>query len=536
VSGDIIALGISAATPAGALLEVTAVADAGSTIVLDTAPASVFDEYPEFALSHPADFHLSDEPISILCGGGATIKATLGVDAHADFDVAWSNPFGSLSSGSFLARFIHVHMHLSGTEQGQIHVVAGTHKVPADCQARKDVTIAMGTPFLLPGTPFVVSMAVTLELSAHIGTAVRADINAGERAGADVTFPSSRNQFHPSVHWAPKPKIDASNADDSVLEISPRLDLRVFGPSLDVSAGPSASVEIDIEKGTSWDATGKIGITDIEVEAPGHPVFWSSPDVGEISEDLGNGPIGGSSTPSTQQSSVPTTRPMPPRLSDCPSDGSNSLAQGTQSPLATTNDVIAPVVAWSTTSDGKGEWLVSARGHVETLGDATRLRSTAKLVPPVVGIMAQGSGYLLVTKSGEVVPFGGATSLGSMEGVKLNGSMVGIRCAPKGHGYWLFATDGGVFSFGLPFHGSMGATKKLNKPVVDMAVTAGGGGYWLVAKDGGVFAFGDAPFYGSLGAHPPASPIVGIVPSPSGPGYWLLSADGTTYRFDGPTK
>ena len=64
-----------------------------------------------------------------------------------------------------------------------------------------------------------------------------------------------------------------------------------------------------------------------------------------------------------------------------------------------------------------------------------------------------------------VFAFGGAPDRGSMFGVKLNASMVGITSTADGQGYWLLAKDGGVFSFNAPFYGSTG-NLKLNKPVV----------------------------------------------------------------------
>ncbi|HWE56330.1 MAG TPA: hypothetical protein VG435_12510, partial [Acidimicrobiales bacterium] len=50
--------------------------------------------------------------------------------------------------------------------------------------------------------------------------------------------------------------------------------------------------------------------------------------------------------------------------------------------------------------------------------------------------------------SGQVVPFGGAVSHGSLAGIHLSQPIVGIAATPSGNGYWLVASDGGIFSFG----------------------------------------------------------------------------------------
>jgi hypothetical protein len=77
---------------------------------------------------------------------------------------------------------------------------------------------------------------------------------------------------------------------------------------------------------------------------------------------------------------------------------------------------------------------------------------------------------------------------GSLLGVPLNRSVVGIAATPDQGGYWLVASDGGVFSFGdAQFYGSTG-NLILNKPIVGMVSTHDGKGYWLVASDGGIFS------------------------------------------------
>jgi hypothetical protein len=83
--------------------------------------------------------------------------------------------------------------------------------------------------------------------------------------------------------------------------------------------------------------------------------------------------------------------------------------------------------------------------------------------------------------------------------------------AGSGSGYWLVTSTGQVYSYGgATYYGGMDG-RHLNKPIVGMASTSDGKGYWLIAADGGVFAFGDATFGGSRGSLGTAAAVVGGV-------------------------
>jgi hypothetical protein len=83
--------------------------------------------------------------------------------------------------------------------------------------------------------------------------------------------------------------------------------------------------------------------------------------------------------------------------------------------------------------------------------------------------------------------------------------------AGTGSGYWLVTSTGQVYSYGgATYYGGMDG-RHLNKPIVGIASTSDGKGYWLIASDGGVFAFGDARFAGSKGGLGTISPVVGGV-------------------------
>ncbi|MEO1062487.1 MAG: CapA family protein [Actinomycetota bacterium] len=128
-----------------------------------------------------------------------------------------------------------------------------------------------------------------------------------------------------------------------------------------------------------------------------------------------------------------------------------------------------------------------------------------------------------------VIEVDAAADVGDLGDVRLNDEVVAMATVEQG--YWFAAADGGVFAFGdAGFHGSMGGVA-LNASIVGMASTASGEGYWLVAADGGVFAFGDAPFVGSIGDVGSSTPVIGVAPSPTGDGYALLDRNGTIWRF-----
>jgi hypothetical protein len=110
-----------------------------------------------------------------------------------------------------------------------------------------------------------------------------------------------------------------------------------------------------------------------------------------------------------------------------------------------------------------------------------------------------GTGYWIVTSTGEVFAYGGAVNYGGMDGRHLNKPIVGMASTPDGKGYWLFGADGGVFAFGdADFFGSQGATGT-SSPVVGGASTAQEG-------SGPAGESGPAGPAGATGAAGPAGP------------------------------
>jgi hypothetical protein len=185
------------------------------------------------------------------------------------------------------------------------------------------------------------------------------------------------------------------------------------------------------------------------------------------------------------------------------------------------------------TPSGDGYWVLNSAGNVASQGDAiSHFFGHAPLNPGerAVSLSAtpSGNGYWVFTDKGRVINLGDAQHFGDMNGVQLNGPVLGSVATPTGKGYWMVGSDGGIFSFGdAAFHGSTG-NLKLNKPVMAMAPAADGSGYWLVASDGGIFAF-DVPFYGSMGSTSLNKPISGMVPGPGG--YMMVGQDGGIFSF-----
>lgn len=140
-------------------------------------------------------------------------------------------------------------------------------------------------------------------------------------------------------------------------------------------------------------------------------------------------------------------------------------------------------------------------------------------------------GYLVVTANGAVSGFGAAITYGSLQGHRLNGTVVGIASMPGAVGYWLLTSNGEVFSFGeARFHGQP-STLHSSSPSAAIATTPDGKGYWVVTRAGTVYAFGDARSYGSVDVHHLNGPVVGIAATPDGHGYWLAASDGGVFAF-----
>ncbi|MEM9610890.1 MAG: hypothetical protein AAGA99_26005 [Actinomycetota bacterium] len=201
---------------------------------------------------------------------------------------------------------------------------------------------------------------------------------------------------------------------------------------------------------------------------------------------------------------------------------------------------VAVAVDIEYTPDEGGYWVLASTGAVYATGTAQAYGDVAPRDGERVASMSPtptGNGYWIFTDTGRVSAHGDAIHHGDLDGVPLNGPVVGSIPTPSGNGYWMVAGDGGVFAFGdAGFFGSLpGVLGGLpNEPVVGMAPTPSGEGYWMVAADGGIFAFGDAAFHGSVpGVLAPGQelnqPVIGMIPQADG--YLMLANDGGIFNF-----
>jgi hypothetical protein len=136
---------------------------------------------------------------------------------------------------------------------------------------------------------------------------------------------------------------------------------------------------------------------------------------------------------------------------------------------------------------------------------------------PVAGIAVDPKGgYWLATQDGGVLNFG-APSFGSMKGKTLPGPVVGIAAAPDGSGYLLVTASGNVYNFGHArwFGSPASQSVHLASPVAGIATMQPTGarqqpaGYYVVCANGDVYNFGTF-LPGSPDGSPLPSPITGV--------------------------
>jgi len=187
-----------------------------------------------------------------------------------------------------------------------------------------------------------------------------------------------------------------------------------------------------------------------------------------------------------------------------------------------------PVIGAATAAAG-GVWMTKADGSVVAEGEVPTLESV-QLAPdaaPVVGIAAaaRGTGYHLVTADGHVFSIG-AVSRGEDTGHRHAAPVVGIATGVR-DGYWIAHSDGIVTAFGERSFRTR--PLPLGTYVAGIASPPTGRGFWLVDSDGTVRAFG-LPSYGDLRGRLGPTRIVAITAAREG-GYWITTTDGAVHGF-----
>jgi arylsulfotransferase ASST len=151
---------------------------------------------------------------------------------------------------------------------------------------------------------------------------------------------------------------------------------------------------------------------------------------------------------------------------------------------------------------GTGYYLATSGGNVYNYGKApfrgSPKSSGTTLTAPVAGIAVDpNGGYWLALRDGGVLNFG-APWLGSARGKSLPAPVVGIAAEPNGHGYLLVTATGNVYPFGdAPWHGSPASSVvNLSSPVVGIATQQTTKarpqptGYYVACANGDVYNFG----------------------------------------------
>lgn len=149
-----------------------------------------------------------------------------------------------------------------------------------------------------------------------------------------------------------------------------------------------------------------------------------------------------------------------------------------------------PFVAVASSVDGRGYFLLSRRGAIDSFGDAPVLHG-AKLRSPAVGfaITADGRGALILCRDGAIAALGDAKALGDPAARHARGPFVGIVEDPSGRGYLVLAARGVVLAFGNAHR--LGNAPAAAAPYRAIASTGDGHGYFLLARQA-LFGFGDA--------------------------------------------
>jgi hypothetical protein len=123
---------------------------------------------------------------------------------------------------------------------------------------------------------------------------------------------------------------------------------------------------------------------------------------------------------------------------------------------------------------------------------STRAGSPTGFAGRIVGIAARpdGSGYWLMSETGQVYSYGSARYLGGSP-AGYSGTLVKMVPTPSGNGYWLFTSAGQTYGYGDAHY-----LGNVPGPMDDMADISCAG-YLVVDKSGYHCAFGSVLFSGN---------------------------------------
>jgi len=250
--GDVLAIGVTTATPDGFLGKVTAFSHTGTGYSVSTVPATLEEAMPDGVIDPSWTEPSQDEPVDgsgLSCGAGASLSVTDQPSLIPGFDFAaqWGT---SVSSMTFEA---------SGTLTQQLQAaVDGAASCQIDDQRLSEttflpITIDIGIPVtFVPFLEWDLSADVSTQASLTEGATLTDTVTAGvEYANGQLTPVSNfTHEFTPQV---PAPDLQA----DLSASIGPKFGLLLYGV-----AGPEVNLDgslaLDVAPGGSpaWTLTG----------------------------------------------------------------------------------------------------------------------------------------------------------------------------------------------------------------------------------------------------------------------------------------
>jgi hypothetical protein len=227
---------------------------------------------------------------------------------------------------------------------------------------------------------------------------------------------------------------------------------------------------------------------------------------------------------------APTTKPGPGApTANGPSAGAPAIPTapttpptgGTGSDPAPTLDDTSTTIPTTVVADVADAGFRAALGDIEL--DIVNLAG--------VSLTADGSGGVLLDRTGEVQEFGSVDYQGALDDAIVTSDATSITLTSTGEGYWVTDAQGGVHAFGdAPFLGSI-LLDPAGPALVDLLASPGDDGYLLLLSDGSIVAEGRAESAGDVTDLEAVGGVRAVSVTGTIGSYWILSADGRVFPF-----